>query len=310
MENVTIDVIIPTYRPGEKFQKLMAGLKASAWPVSRILIMNTEKEFFPDRGYERQPGVKIVHLKKKEFDHGGTRDRAARQCRGDFLLFLTQDAVPADENLVGNLLKAFEDPGVWAAYARQLPDQDCRFLEVYTRSFNYPAQSRIKSAADLERLGIKTFFCSNVCAMYRREIYERLGGFEKRTIFNEDMIFAAKMIRAGGSIAYCADAKVIHSHNYSCMEQLRRNFDLAVSQADHPEIFREIKSESEGIRLVKQTAGWLIRQKKPWLIGELFVQSGFKYLGYLLGRRYQKLPAWLIRRLTMNQTYWDASAQK
>lgn len=62
----------------------------------------------------------------------------------------------------------------------------------------------MKSSADLERLGIKTYFCSNVCAAYCREIYCELGGFESGTIFNEDMIYAAKLIKSGYSIAYCA----------------------------------------------------------------------------------------------------------
>ena len=55
--------------------------------------------------------------------------------------------------------------------------------------------------------GIKTFFCSNVCAAYRREIYEELGGFVRHTIFNEDMIYAAKAVEAGYSVAYAADAQ-------------------------------------------------------------------------------------------------------
>ena len=45
---------------------------------------------------------------------------------------MTQDAVPADGNLVGSLAAAFADPGVWAAYARQLPDESCGELERYT----------------------------------------------------------------------------------------------------------------------------------------------------------------------------------
>ena len=54
--------------------------------------------------------------------------------------------------------------------------------------------------------------------------------------------------------AYVPDAKVIHSHNLTPMQQFHCNFDLAVSQAEHPEIFADLKSEGEGIRLVKQTA--------------------------------------------------------
>ena len=145
--------------------------------------------------------------------------------------------------------------------------------------------------------------------MYRRDKYLELGGFEKKTIFNEDMIFAGHVILEGGWIAYQADAKVIHSHNYSCIEQMHRNFDLAVSQAEHPEIFGKVKSESEGIRLVKKTAAWLISKGKPWLIVELFFQSGFKYLGYFLGKRYQKLPMWMVKSLSMNKSYWQKSSE-
>lgn len=140
---------------------------------------------------------------------------------------MTQDAVPADTYLVEKLAGAFDDEKVDAAYARQLPNPDCSVIERYTRSFNYPDAPSVKTKKDLPKYGIKTFFCSNVCAMYRAETYWRLGGFEKKTIFNEDMIFAGKIILNGGGIAYVPEARVIHSHNYGNIEQLRRNFDLA-----------------------------------------------------------------------------------
>ncbi len=106
------------------------------------------------------------------------------------------------------------------------------------------------------------------------------------------------------AIAYVADAKVIHSHNYNCTQQFKRNFDLAVSQADHPEVFGGIHSESEGIRLVKQTAHYLSEKHKPWLIPGMFVKSGFKYMGYRMGKAYRMLPMWLIMKCTMNREYW------
>ena len=135
-------------------------------------------------------------------------------------------------------------------------------------------------------------------------MYEKLGGFVTKTIFNEDMILAAQMIQAGYGVAYAARAEVIHSHNYSYFQQFQRNFDLAVSQADHPEIFAKISSESEGMRLVKQTASYLLKQKKPWLIPDLVLISGFKFLGYKAGQNYQKLPKGLVKKFTMNPSYW------
>ena len=71
----------------------------------------------------------------------------------------------------------------------------------------------------------------------------------RHTIFNEDMIYAAGLVKAGYGVAYEAEARVIHSHNYTGRQQLRRNFDLGVSQAQHPEIFRGVPSEGEDHRL-------------------------------------------------------------
>ena len=134
----------------------------------------------------------------------------------------------------------------------------------------------------------------------------KAGGFTNQTIFNEDMIYAGNaVLYRGQAIAYVAEARVIHSHNYGCSAQLKRNFDLAVSQTDHPEVFDGIRSESEGIRLVKKTCKWLVEQKKPWLIPGVIVKSGFKYLGYKAGRNYKHLPPSWVHRLTMNPAYWE-----
>lgn len=306
--NPVVAVLVPTYRPDKKFSRLLQMLGRQTYPVKQLIIMNTEKSLWNEGGYDGIPGLEVHHVTKEDFDHGGTRRLGMRYVRADVCICMTQDAVPADEYLVERLVEALsrrlEDP-VAVAYARQLPAKDCRVIEQYTRSFNYPDKSFVKTVADLPRLGIKTYFCSNVCAAYNMDIYNRMDGFVARTIFNEDMLYAADVIDAGYGIAYAAEARVIHSHNYSCMQQLRRNFDLAVSQAEHPEVFGGLKSEGEGIRMVKQTAAYLMDQKRWYLLPELVMQSGCKYAGYLLGRHYRKLPGHLIRRLTMNQTYWN-----
>ena len=72
---------------------------------------------------------------------------------------MTQDAMPKDDRLIEKLVEPLQGE-VAVAYARQLPREDSTPVESYTREFNYPAKSRIKSAADLDSLGIKTFFCS------------------------------------------------------------------------------------------------------------------------------------------------------
>ena len=306
MNNKTVDVLIPVYRPDSEFLNLISGLREQSVPPRKIILMHTIPESgadsFPD--VSEYPEVEVHDILKSEFDHGGTRNEGMRFSEADYVLLLTQDVILYDHALIENLLQGMQEPNAGSCYGRQLPKHDCNALETRTRSFNYPAESRIQSKDTLDTLGIKTYFSPDVCCLYDRKLYLSLGGFDSPAIFNEDMVFAWKLVEHGYRIVYRADACVYHSHNYSGMEQLRRNFDLAVSQADHPEVFSHVSSEKEGIRMVKETALEFIRSGKPWMVFPLFYQSLMKYTGYFLGKRYQKLPEKMILKLTMNRAYW------
>lgn len=303
--NKIVDAIIPVYKPGKDFEELIKKLVNQSFQLNKIILMNTGEAPWKEKFEKKYPQCEVHLLTKEEFDHGGTRHLATTFSHADYLLLLTQDAMPVNDRLVEKLLCAFEgDENVKAAYGRQLPNDTCREIEKYTRAFNYPEQSRVKSKEDLEILGIKTFFCSNVCAMYEKETYDKQGGFTRRTIFNEDMIYAGGLVKKGYKIAYTAEAEVIHSHNYNAIEQFHRNFDLAVSQVDHPEIFSGIRSEKEGIRLVLATAKHLCKVGKPWLLFPLVTTSAGKILGYKFGQNYRRLSDDFILKCTMNPSYW------
>lgn len=308
---IIIDAVIPVYHPGKEFPELLKRLSSQSRSLNKIILMNTGEAPWKETIETEYPLCEVHLLKKEEFDHGGTRHWAAELSDADYLLFLTQDAMPSDDRMVENLFNMFsKDEKIKAVYGRQLPNENCREIEKYTRSFNYPKNSKIKSKEDLETMGIKTFFCSNVCAMYEKETYDRLGGFTRRTIFNEDMIYAGGLIKKGYKVAYAAEAKVIHSHNYNAREQFHRNFDLAVSQVDHPEIFAGIRSEKEGIKLVLGTAKHLLKIGKPWLLIPLVTTSVGKILGYKFGQNYRRLSKSFILKCTMNQSYWRNGNEK
>lgn len=307
----SVDVILLTYKPEKQVMELIKALEEQRYPIRKIIIMNTEERYFYNLFYgtgflERYKNVEIHHLSEKEFDHGRTRAKAVQYSKSDIFVCMTQDAMPVDDSLIQNLVEALNgQEKIAAAYARQIPLPDCREIEKYTRGFNYPEQSSVKSAADVDRLGIKTFFCSNVCAAYNREIYETIGGFVKKAIFNEDMVYAGHAVTAGYCIAYAADAKVRHSHNYTCMQQFHRNFDLGVSQAEHPEVFEVVSSENEGMKLVRGTIRHLEKTKKWLQIPYLIVSSGCKLIGYQLGKHYQSLPRGMVKWCSASKTYWN-----
>lgn len=304
-----VDIIIPVYKPTKRLFTLLDGLEEQTVAIGKIILVNTEQTYFDALTtgtdfWQKYKNVIVKHISKREFDHGYTRKRAVKESDASFFVMMTDDAIPADKFLLEKLLLPVREGKAGMSYARQLPGADSGLIEQFTREFNYPDQSLLKSKADMQKMGIKTFFASNVCAAYDRKIYDDLGGFVKHTIFNEDMIYAKGLIDAGYSIAYVAEARVYHSHNYSGLQQLKRNFDLGVSHAQYPDVFEGLKTENEGIRLVKTTCTYLLHQKKPWLIMKLFWQSGCKYIGYFLGKRYRRLPLKAVKACSMNREYW------
>lgn len=314
----TLDLIIPIYKPDEKLNQLIDRIMEQTVLPNNIFLLHTVDTTNNNVVIETLKSLEYINglnnpicritiknIDKKDFDHGGTRNLGAKLSSADIIMFMTQDAVPGDKKLIESLMEPLYNEKVASAYARQLPNAGASVLEKYSRTFNYPPESLIKSKEDIDKLGIKTYFCSNVCAAYKRDVYESLGGFTTKTIFNEDMIMAYYVIKNDYKIAYTAKAKVYHSHEYNNIAQFKRNFDLAVSQEQYSFIFANVKSETEGIKFVKNTISYLINHKKAYLIPEFIIQSGFKYLGYKLGRNYKKLPVTIIKKLSMNPTYWN-----
>ena len=305
MNKKKVDVVIPVYHPGSEFKKLMERLERQTYEVNSIFLMHTTDGQSLESMKERYKNVTVEEITPDEFDHAATRDKGIRQSDADIVICMTQDACPDNEYLVSELVQALEEANVAVAYARQLPRKESTLLERYTRQFNYPPESKVKSSKDLEKMGIKTFFCSDVCAAYNRDMYLKNGGFEKKAIFNEDMVFASTAINAGYSVAYVAEARVIHSHNYTGFQQFQRKFDNGVSHADNQEAFHNVETLGEGKRLVFDTARYLIRHHEFGQLFRLVYISGCKVVGYKLGEKYYKLPKKLISFCTMNKKYWQ-----
>ena len=307
---MTVDVIIPTYKPNANFIKLIEMLEKQTVAIRRIIIINTEEQYFANLMYGnnlelKYNNVEVHHISHTEFDHGKTRRDAVEYSQADIFICMTQDAMPKDELLVEKLIGPIVDDVAVSSYARQIAYPGADAVEAVTRRYNYPPKSRLKTREDLEKLGIKTYFCSNVCAAYDRKTYDKLGGFPETAIFNEDMIYAGKVINAGYSIFYEAEASVYHSHNYTPWQQFRRNFDNGVSQADNMDLFANVPSEGEGKRMIKYTIRYLFKRKKLISIIKLIVQSVYKYIGFKCGRNYKKFSRSKILKWTLSPAYWN-----
>jgi rhamnosyltransferase len=249
----------------------------------------------------------MVHsLPRAEFNHGSTRQMAAEMFpEAEILVYMTQDAVLADEDSLKNLLAVFADPQVGAAYGRQLPRLGASAIESHARRFNYPATAEVRSLESKKRLGVKTIFISNSLSAYRRSALMEIGGFPANTIFGEDTITAGHLLLAGYKVAYAADARAYHSHSYTFLQEFKRYFDIGVLHSRETHIFKEFGSANgEGKRFVLSELRYLWEQDSLKIPSAL-IRTVIKLLGYSLGQQEARFPTSVKCKLSMHPGFWE-----
>lgn len=94
-----IDVIIPLYKPGKELFTLLDKLDSQSVPIHEVILLNTEEKYFEQLIYgtrflEKYQNIKVYHVSKREFDHGGTRRMGVKKSSADIFVMMTQDAMP------------------------------------------------------------------------------------------------------------------------------------------------------------------------------------------------------------------------
>ena len=178
---------------------------------------NTEKKL-------KELKIDFQKIRKEDFSHSLTREKAAFDSKADIIVFITQDIKIQRDDWLYYLTKEIIDGTVDACYSRQLCDNNT--IEKYTRECNYPEVSRIVSKDDIEKLGLKTFFFSDASSAIKRETFVKLNGYDhKNLVINEDMYIAYKLITNGYKIKYCAESEVVHSHQFTLKQYYNRYKD-------------------------------------------------------------------------------------
>jgi len=305
MQHIKISVIIPTLNAQGCLPPLLKRLAEQSVVLDEAIVIDSESKDATAK-IVRDAGVRLLSIPQREFNHGRTRNIAARGVNGEFLVFLTQDALPVDEYMLKNLVDPLEkDPEIAVGYGRQIAYDWARPMEKFVRSFNYPKVSKIKGRDDIKTLGVKAFFCSNACAIYRREAFWKLGGFREDTIMNEDMEFAYRAILGGYKVSYAADACVLHSHDYTLFQQFKRYVDIGVFFSNNRVLKEYAKNESEGLKYIIQASVFLYNNKEFRELIYLFLDTIVRFLGYKVGSCYRRLPGNIIKKISMNKNYWD-----
>jgi len=304
---MTVSVIIPTYNAKNELEALIERLKKQTLPFELVVIDSSSTDGTAEVG-QKHADI-FLSIDKADFDHGGTRTKAAKAASGEVLVFLTQDALPTHEKTLERLVRLFKIPVIGAAYGNQIPYEHTSLFGRHLRSFNYPETSCIRTAADRPRYGIKTAFLSDSFAAYRRSVLEEIGWFKNGLIVGEDTYAGAKILLKGHALAYCAEARVYHAHSYTVAEEFKRYFDIGVFHEREGWILEHFgKAEGEGRRYIFSELKYLFEHRAPHKIPEFILRNSVKYLGYTLGRHYTALPKGLVKSLSMHKPWWAKQA--
>ena len=281
---MSVSVIIPTLEAAGQIGPLLDALRRQTVRADKVLVVDSGSR---DGTAElaRAHGARVMCVPRDRFDHGGTRDAALRQTAGGFVLFLTQDALPADERYIEHLLEPFADERVAAVSGRQLPRPDARPYVRAVQQYRYPPQSRAWGPEERDALGIRAYHLSDVCSAYRRSAYEAVGGFPHPLPTNEDMLIAAALLDAGYRLAYRADAAVVPSHNLTLRQEYRRNVLIGRFLREYGERLGNPRETGEGLRMVRQVLSQLLRSGHPLECPAFAADCAARLLGSQAGRR-------------------------
>jgi rhamnosyltransferase len=304
ISQVRVGLVVPTLNAGERWIAFLESITTQSFLPDRLLDIDSGSTD-QTTAHALARGFEVVTIDRSRFNHGGTRQWAAEYLSDcAIVIFLTQDAILAEESALAEMVACFDDPMVAVAYGRQIPHKGATPIEAHARLYNYGMRPMRKDVAAAEHIGTKAFFCSNSFAAYRREILIDLGGFKRDLILGEDMEFAARAIKAGYSNVYCATAPVYHSHDYTLARIVERYFDIGVFDEKNPWMREQFGSHrGEGLRFIASELRYLALTA-PLEIPRALIQTAGKLVGYRLGRLERYLPTALKRKLSMLPSYW------
>ena len=245
-----ISIICPLYNAENYIEDLYFSIKKQKDVcIEEIKFILTESS---DNTEDKLKNLQCNYKKilKQEFSHSLVRERAAFEAKGEILVFITQDIKIVDEYWLYHLTKDIITGKCEAAFSRQIGYEEHK-VERYTREINYPAEKRIVSKDDIDRLGLMTFFFSDASSSISKDIFIKLNGYDNKDLpTNEDMYFAYKLIMNGYRIEYAADSKIIHSHDLSFKETLKRYKDIG-KFFDENKYLTEYSAGERGLTVLK-----------------------------------------------------------
>lgn len=178
-----ISVVIPSYKEAAYIEKTLKALRGQSYRDIEIIVVDSDPGE-ETRDIARGYADKVIHLSERGVSKA--RNLGARNASGGIILFMDADTIIFDGSLQ-EIARIFEGGDVASV---------CGFVEVES-SFLNRLIFRITAESGwlLAMLGIPLFY--GFCVAYRRDVFERIGGFNESLVTCEDLDVSMRAAKAG-----------------------------------------------------------------------------------------------------------------
>lgn len=300
---VQASIIIPTKNAGNKFNSVLEGIFKSRVDFEYEVIIVDSGSTDRTKGVIAAYPARLIEIAPLSFTHGGARNIGAEAAKGKILVYLSQDAIPHNENWLMNLTKDFTDIAVAGVFGRQVPDRSASALEKFFLQYTYPDHRIVKTSVNPHNCALHDIFFSDVNSAIRRSEWEH-NKFKEDLIMSEDQAWSKDMLLKKKKIIYAPDAVVCHSHNYTISRMIMRNFDSGLSLRDVVNASLK-KSFLYEIKYLKNAALYFFKEKFYGYLFIVFFYEFFRLFGFLSGRYSRFFPLWVKKIFSENKIYWQ-----
>lgn len=168
---------------------------------------------------KKNKDIRLYQIPNSEFGHGKTRQMGVELASGKYVVFLTQDATPADEFWLKKLIEKIEsDEKIKAVCSRIIPRKDAMAIRKYGILGEWSAGENDFVIKDLN---LGDYRNHDISTLYDRNFLLE-NGFDDVS-FGEDVLIAKKILASGNKTAFASKSVVYHSHDYEIKKTYKRN---------------------------------------------------------------------------------------
>ena len=195
-------IIIRAYNEEKYIGRLLEGIQRQTLKDVEIILVDsgsTDSTMSIAESY----GARVVRIPSAEFTFGRSLNYGIKEAKREFIVIASAHVYPVYPDWLETLLHPFQDDNVALSYGKQRGPEFAKFSEQQIFHQWYP---------DLSKPNQETAFCNNANAAIRKSLWEE-NNYDETLTGLEDLAWAKWAKERGHSIAYVAEAEIIHVHN-------------------------------------------------------------------------------------------------